>query len=118
MSMSELKTWLVAYDIREPRRLRHVHKCLKREGTAAQYSAFCLEATERDLTALLDRVRDLIDQKSDDVRAYHVPAHCRIWQLGKQQFPDGIYVEGSAAVRHLLGSIGSQEEKHELEEAP
>lgn len=108
VSRSGAKTWLVAYDIRESRRLRRLHRCLKQEGTALQYSAFCVEVDDDELGALLARVRCLIDEQVDDVRAYHVPAHCRVWQLGRQQLPDGVYIEGSEAVRHLLQVSGSQ----------
>jgi CRISPR-associated protein Cas2 len=102
MSDSAVKTWLVAYDIRHPRRLRRVHRRLKREGLAAQHSAFCVQAASAGLDALLEHVRQEIDEHADDVRAYHVPAHCRVWQLGTQQWPEGIYLEGSAAVSQLL----------------
>ena len=91
----DAKTWLVAYDIRHPRRLRRVHRCLKREGTSVQYSAFCVEGDDEQLGVVLRRVQTLIDPRADDVRAYHVPAHCRVWQLGRQQFPDGVFLEGS-----------------------
>ncbi len=102
VSTTEAKTWLVAYDIREPRRLRRLHRCLKREGVAVQYSAFCVEATDRQLDQVLRRVTAIIDARVDDVRAYHVPEHCQVWQLGRQQFPEGVFLEGSAAVRQLL----------------
>lgn len=108
VSRSDAKTWLVAYDVREPRRLLRLHRCLKREGTAVQYSAFCVEADDDSLGALLAQVQCLIDERVDDVRAYHVPAHCRVWQLGRQEFPDGVYIEGSAAVRHLLQVFDSK----------
>jgi CRISPR-associated protein Cas2 len=109
VSDATAKTWLVAYDIREPRRLRRLHRCLKCEGAAVQYSAFCVEAGDERMARLLQRVAGLIDMRADDVRAYHVPTHCRVWAIGRQQMPDGVFLEGSAAVRQLLGMAGPQE---------
>ena len=104
------KAWLVAYDIREPRRLRQVHRCLKKRGVPAQYSAFTVEAHDVDLARLLDTLRHLIDENVDDVRGYHLPATCTVWSLGRQQWPDGICLAGSHAARLLLHTVASDAE--------
>lgn len=114
MSATEVKTWLVAYDIREPRRLRRLHRYLKREGASVQYSAFCVEADDGRIGRVLQRVNGLIDRSVDDVRAYHVPAHCRVWQLGRQQLPEGVFLEGSAAVRQLLAVAGAERDDEDM----
>lgn len=108
VSAADAKTWLVAYDIRELRRLLRLHRMLRREGTHVQYSAFCVEADDERIDALMSRIEARIDTSVDDVRAYHVPAHCRVWQLGRQQFPEGIVIAGSEAVRQLLQSATAQ----------
>ena len=97
------KTWLVAYDIREPRRLRRVHRHLRREGVPAQYSAFTVEADDVEMLTLLDGLRRLIDERADDLRAYHLPASCPVWSLGTQQWSDGICLSGTLAGRLLAG---------------
>lgn len=102
MSAGRVKTWLVAYDIREPRRLRRVHQCIKREGTAVQYSAFAVEADDASLDALLQRLSGHIDRRADDVRAYHIPDHCQVWHLGRDPWPDGVQLTGSTAIQQLL----------------
>lgn len=117
MSASDAKTWLVAYDIREPRRLRRLHRCLKREGASVQYSAFSLEAGDAHLEGVLRRVEGLIDRRVDDVRAYHVPAHCRVWAIGRQQLPEGVYLEGSQAVKQLLEAAAQGDELAAASEA-
>lgn len=45
------RRYLVAYDIREPKRLRQVHKTMKAYGYALQYSVFIcdLDGTEKIL---------------------------------------------------------------------
>lgn len=52
-------SWVVAYDIREPKRLRRVHRLMLGYGDPVQYSVFrCdLSATERlELEARLRRI--------------------------------------------------------------
>lgn len=62
------KSWyLVSYDVREPRRLKRVAKCLEGYGTRIQYSVFrCrlhpreLERMHWELTKILDSVDELL----------------------------------------------------------
>ena len=95
------KAWLVAYDICQPRRLRSVHRQLRKEGVPAQYSAFTVEADDEQIERLLARLRLLIDEREDDLRAYHLPASCTVWSLGAQQWPDGICLSATHAARLL-----------------
>ncbi len=62
---------LVAYDIRNSKRLRKVHKRLAAEGHALQYSLFALELTEAEKARLLADLRALT-QPDDDVRLFPV----------------------------------------------
>lgn len=102
MSVTERKTWLVAYDIRCPRRLRKVHQRLKREGASVQYSAYAVIANDREIRCLLQQLESLIDARADDIRAYHVPERCPVWTLGTQNLPDGITVDAATASAWLL----------------
>ena len=95
------KAWLVAYDICQPRRLRSVHRQLRKEGVPAQYSAFTVEADDEQIERLLACLRLLIDEREDDLRAYHLPASCTVWSLGAQQWPDGICLSATHAARLL-----------------
>jgi CRISPR-associated protein Cas2 len=103
MTLNAAKTWFIAYDVRDPRRLRRVHRVLRREGLAVQYSAFCIDASEVQLLKLLAQLEALLDSSRDDLRAYHVPARCAVWCMGRQGWPDGINVSPLEAIR-LLGS--------------
>lgn len=109
MSARVRKSWLVAYDIREKRRLARVHRFLKTEGTPLQYSVFAVEATENELQRLLSELKQRIDQCQDDVRAYHVPARCEIFTLGRQGLPAGLVV-GASALMNLLTSYSPAEQ--------
>lgn len=102
MSANQVKTWLVAYDIREPRRLRRVHRILRKEGLAAQYSAFTVEADDHGILTVLRKIEAVIDKRADDVRAYHLPAACPVWRLGRQHWPDGITLAPAQAARLLI----------------
>ena len=97
------KTWLVAYDICAPRRLRRVHRLLQKEGIPAQYSAFTVAADDTHIQHLMATLAGLIDRRVDDLRAYHLPSSCPVWSLGTQQWPDGILLSGSLAGRLLAG---------------
>lgn len=109
MSTGAVKCWLVAYDIRDPRRLRQVHRFLKAEGASVQYSAFSVSADDRRLQRIMQDIRALIDERVDDVRAYHVPARSPVWMLGRQGLPDGIIVGPDDAVRLLGGVLAGTE---------
>ena len=77
----------MAYDICEPRRLGQVHRCLRRLGLPAQYSAFTVQANDIQIVEPLAQLLRLIDSRVDDLRAYHLPARCPLWRLGRQAWP-------------------------------
>ncbi len=90
MALSTVRTWLIAYDIRDPRRLQRVHRYLKSEAVPVQYSVFVTRVNANDLARIRVGLRDLIDATADDVRIYHVPDNPEITTLGRQGLPDGI----------------------------
>jgi CRISPR-associated protein Cas2 len=96
--------WFLAYDIRQPRRLRRVHRCVRREGLALQYSGFAVPGDAQRLQALLDKLAGIIDARVDDVRAYHLPARCQVWSLGRQNWPEGLTLSGPSALQQLLAA--------------
>jgi CRISPR-associated protein Cas2 len=102
VSAHEPKTWLVCYDIREPGRLRRVHRQLRKVGATVQYSAFSVVASDTQLARLLMHLRHLIADHSDDLRAYHLPERCPVWTLGSQHLPDGVEVDAASAAALLL----------------
>jgi CRISPR-associated protein Cas2 len=102
MSRGDVKTWLLAYDIAEPRRLRRVHRIVRRAGASVQYSAYSITASDAALDDVLLRLRGVIAVEADDVRAYHLPARCRVWTLGRQCMPEGVDVDADTAAKLLL----------------
>jgi CRISPR-associated protein Cas2 len=61
------RCYLVCYDIREPRRLRRVHKLLKGYGEPWQYSVFYCVLADIDRVRLEQDLRGLIDLRADEV---------------------------------------------------
>ncbi len=61
--------YLVAYDIREARRLRRVHRTMKGYGWAMQYSVFICDLDPMELTAMRSDLSAIIDHRADSVAA-------------------------------------------------
>ena len=75
--------YLVAYDIRDPKRLQRVHGYLKRRALPVQYSVFVVQLTTWQLRELLAGLARLV-QSVDDVRIYALGNAPRVDVLGAQ----------------------------------
>lgn len=97
MSLHANASWLVTYDIADPRRLSRLFKFLKKHGIPVQYSVFLVEASAAKMGNLIVQIAKMVDQDADDVRAYRLPE--RAWKvtLGASILPEGIMLgEGVA----------------------
>ena len=65
--MAVRKRFLVCYDIREPGRLRRVHKKMKSFGWSMQYSIFVCDLDPMEVFALRAAIGALIDHRVDNV---------------------------------------------------
>lgn len=61
------RRYLVAYDIRNPTRLRAVHKAMKSYGEALQYSVFLCDLDGTEKPGMLFHVGSLIKHSEDSV---------------------------------------------------
>jgi CRISPR-associated protein Cas2 len=61
------RCYLVFYDIREPKRLRRVHRVLKGYGEAWQYSVFFCVLKDIDRVRLQTDLEGEMNQKEDQV---------------------------------------------------
>lgn len=61
------RTFIVTYDIREPKRLRKVHRACKNHGTHLQYSVFECDLDEAEKARFEDELRGLIHHRNDQV---------------------------------------------------
>ncbi len=108
MALNTTRTWLIAYDIADPKRLARVHRYLKSKAVPVQYSVFVTRARAAQIGAIRAALADLIDPKADDVRIYQVPERPEFSSLGTKALPDGIQLlEGRepAALASFTSSI-------------
>lgn len=59
--------YLVAYDIRDPKRLREIHKTLKGFGEPLQYSVFLCDLDPQEHVSMRSMIRAVILHSEDSV---------------------------------------------------
>jgi CRISPR-associated protein Cas2 len=92
MAISATRTWLISYDIADPKRLVRVHRYLKSRAIPVQYSVFVTRASVGQIGDIRSALASLIDPKLDDVRIYQVPEKPQLVSLGCKTLPEGIQV--------------------------
>lgn len=85
------QSWLVTYDISNPKRLSRVFRALKKEGIPIQYSVFHVHTSQAKMGSIMARLGRLIDHQEDDVRAYRVPANPEQTTLGQAIIPTDVW---------------------------
>lgn len=73
---------LLAYDVRDPRRLRRVHKALARRALFVQESVAACLATQTGLEETLAAARQVL-APADDLRAWTVTDPARMRWIGR-----------------------------------
>ena len=89
--------YLVAYDIREPKRLARVHKHVVGYATGGQKSVFECFLTEAEHRALLSGLSGLMDLGKDRAHVIRLRRNCAVATLGRAvppQDPVFYYVGG------------------------
>lgn len=85
--------YIVCYDIANEKRLRQVFKILSGIGTHMQYSVFFCRLTWQELTNLKKDLRDVIDEREDDIRIYPLPTRIKCTVIGRgDRVPEGVEV--------------------------
>lgn len=83
--MKSTKSWyLIAYDIREPKRLRRLHYRLRKRAIPLQNSVFMVKLTDKHLKQLSNEIKKHINTAQDDVRIYPIHHPDTLWSAGKQ----------------------------------
>lgn len=85
------QTWLIAYDIRHPRRLSALHRLLKKHALAVQYSVFVGRFTRRGIRLLQAHISSIIAPE-DDVRLYPLPQQPEWVFYGRRLLPEGVHL--------------------------
>jgi len=104
MADSQNGLYLIAYDIANPRRLSRVHRTLKKQGLPVQYSVFTVVMKRKALLRLLNYLNSLIKMNEDDIRCYRLPEHTDIQALGRQFFPQDVFLF-TGGINRLLSGI-------------
>jgi CRISPR-associated protein Cas2 len=71
-----MDSWIVAYDICDPKRLRRVATACEDYGVRRQYSVFLCRLTATDLVRLKSRLYDLVHLEQDQVLFIPLCAKC------------------------------------------
>ncbi len=101
MPVNKPHVYLIAYDIADPRRLSKVHRILKKQGLPLQYSVFNVVMTRTRVEQLLARIEGEIKKTEDDVRCYRLPANAKTDSLGRQYFPEDVFLFSNGLDRLL-----------------
>lgn len=86
-----MSSWVVGYDISNPKRLQRVYRAMLKHATPLEYSVFLLTGTERDKQRCMSDLVALIDEKEDDLRCYPLPERGLQQRIGKATLPAGIH---------------------------
>lgn len=99
------KGWyLLAYDIRDQKRLRQVHQVSSKICTFLQRSICLYHGGGRKLTELLEILRNLVLPKVDDIRLYVVQGPSELWFVCGPQPPlSTLYTGHSGQPKCRLG---------------
>ncbi len=82
--MNKTHWYLIAYDIRHPKRLSKTHKYLKKKGgLALQKSLFAWTGSVQNLEKLKKGLTQYIDEQEDDLRIYPIASLEAIELWGK-----------------------------------
>jgi CRISPR-associated protein Cas2 len=76
--------YLIAYDVRDPRRLQRLHYYLRKHATALQESVFAIHADAAVLAEVERGIRERTNPREDDLRLYAIPGPAAVWAAGAQ----------------------------------
>jgi CRISPR-associated protein Cas2 len=92
MALNQARRWLIAYDIRDRRRLARVHRFLMHRAIPVQYSVFAVRGSLADVRRMADELRTRIDERADDVRIYPIPENPLVHAIGATLLPDDVWL--------------------------
>lgn len=84
-----MDSWIVAYDISDPKRLRKVATVCEDFGTRRQYSVFLCRLSATDFVRLRSRLYDILNLQEDQVLFIPLCGKCveQIESLGRPTEP-------------------------------
>lgn len=69
-------TYLIAYDIASPRRIKRVGKYLEAVGMRVQKSVFAVRKNRAKTDRIVRRLRDIMNRRTDSLRVYPICDKC------------------------------------------
>jgi CRISPR-associated protein Cas2 len=109
MALNETRSWLIAYDIANPRRLQRVHRRLREQAVPVQYSVFTTRCSAARIGSIRADIATLIKGREDDVRFYPVPEPAHLFVYGRRALPEGLRLLAGAAAFPLAPFLAPAE---------
>lgn len=100
--------WIIAYDIRDKRRLRRAYRHLCQYALHLQNSVFLLQGDREFYEECKEKLWEIVN-KEDDVRIYELPENTEIHNWGKPILPEGIVFQ-HGIIQHQVGKDETEEE--------
>lgn len=69
------KTWIIAYDIREAKRLRKMEKLCEAYTFRLQYSLYQMEGEPRALKEFIEKMKKFVDLETDSIIIFELDSH-------------------------------------------
>lgn len=108
MAAHQVRLFLLAYDIADPRRLVRVHRTVRNHAIPVQYSVFLVPGTAADIDGLLAELDGIIEPREDDIRVYPLPKVLDVVQYGRQWLPEGIATETASPVGAAIMTLAGE----------
>ena len=106
------RLFLICYDITDPHRLNRIARFLGQHACRVQYSVFAGQLSRARLEVLLEELRDLMDCRTDDIRAYPLPRQAYVALLGTQLFPADVLLIRNGRNLLRLNADLDQDKQH------
>lgn len=92
--MAKRQKWfIIAYDVRDRKRLQRLYKCVRQEAYALHESVFLFRGTAVQLKAFEAKMKQRIRKNEDDLRIYPVSASAMFAFVGIGINEPGIIIE-------------------------
>lgn len=75
-----MNTFMVCYDVCDPKRLRKIHKTMKGFGSALQYSVFRCSLSPKNYQVMITRIEEVIDKSEDSVMIVNLGPTEGLWE--------------------------------------
>ena len=111
-----MSCWVIGYDICDPKRLQKVHRTMTRMACPLEYSVFLFHGSKDRIERVIERIKKLIKESVDDVRAYELPENGLQFRIGRAALPEGIVWTGMPSQWYTLENGAGRDDEEEFDE--